>query len=78
MGGTRDGEIYEILSDKHKADLERMTNQTLIPLSSDEATLAKLINDSKARADMFKEKSENPDSNLENQMREWLRKKGKI
>lgn len=78
MGGTRDGEVYEILSDKHKAELERITNQTLVPLSSDEATLVKLIDDSKAKADMFREKFENPDNDLENQMRDWLRKKGKI
>jgi hypothetical protein len=76
MGGTRDGEVYDILSEKHKLELKKRTNQTLVSLNSIEAELAKLIDDKTESAKMFKDKAET-NKDLENEMREWLNNKGK-
>lgn len=77
MGGTRDGEVYDILSEKHKLELEKKTNQILVPLNPIEAELARAMNDKIESAKMFQEKAET-NKDLESEMRDWLKRKGKI
>lgn len=43
MGGTRDGGVYDILSDEHRRELEKLTNQILVPINKNEAELARLL-----------------------------------
>lgn len=77
MGGTRDGEVYESHNEEQRKRLEELTEQLLVPLSDKEAELARLMDDKVESAKMFQEKSET-NKDLENEMRNWLRRKGKV
>lgn len=77
MGGTLNGEIYQYITDDQRKQLEQITNQELISLTKREVDLAKLL-DKEDRSPIFAAKAADSNINIEEEIKDFLKKKGII